>query len=230
MPTPARFFLPLHRLVFLGFFGLAGLSGTGFAMATEEPKYQVLASDASIEVRRYAPLLLAEVLVDGDMDDASNQGFRLLANYIFGNNRVETEASSAKIAMTAPVTVTPQSSKISMTAPVTIEAQSAQNDLSDAQQWRVSFVMPNQYTLNNIPKPNNKRVSLRAVPEKYFVVLTYSGFNTSAKVQRLSDDVLAWSQSKNLKVLGLPQLARYNPPWTLPMFRRNEIMLEIAAP
>ena len=220
LPTRARAFMPL----------LLGLLWMNSAMAIEEPKYKVLATDGSIEVRHYEPLLMAEVIVEGDMDEASSKGFRLIADYIFGNNQNADNAASSKIAMTAPVTVAPQSSKISMTAPVTIEAQSAQPDIGKAQTWRVHFVMPSQYTLNTIPKPNNNAVSLREVPEKFVAVLKYSGFNTTAKVQRLSDEALAWCNTKGMKILGLPQLARYDPPWTLPMFRRNEIMVEIAAP
>ena len=196
-------------------------------MAIEEPKYKVLFNDGSMEVRRYKPLLMAEVVVEGDMDEASNKGFRLIADYIFGNNQNPDNAASAKIAMTAPVTVVPESSKISMTAPVTVAPQSVQSDSGTTSTWRVHFVMPSQYSLSTIPKPKNKAVSLREVPEKYFVVLKYSGFNTESKVRRLNDEVLAWSQSKGLKNLGPPQLARYDPPWTLPMFRRNEIMVEI---
>ena len=220
MSTPTRNLMPL----------LLGLLWMNSAMAIEEPKYKVLATDGSIEVRRYEPLLMAEVIVEGDMDEASSKGFRLIADYIFGNNQSADNATSSKIAMTAPVTVAPQSSNISMTAPVTIEAQSAQPDIGKAQTWRVHFVMPSQYTLNTIPKPNNKAVSLREVPEKFVAVLKYSGFNTTAKVQRLSDEALAWCNVKGIKILGLPQLARYDPPWTLPMFRRNEILVEIAAP
>lgn len=187
----------------------------GAAVAVEEPKNQVLSAEGSFEVRHYAPVLIAEVLVDGDMDEASGQGFRLIADYIFGNNQSEDSAASSKIAMTAPVS---------------IESQSTQPDIGSASQWRVSFVMPSQYTLKTIPKPKNKAVSLRAVPEKYVVVLKYSGFNSAAKVQRLSDEALAWGRAQGLKILGQPQLARYDPPWTLPMFRRNEIMVEVAAP
>jgi hypothetical protein len=200
-----RFSLPL----------LLSLLWMGAAMAVEEPKYQVLSAEGSFEVRHYAPVLIAEVLVDGDMGEASGQGFRQIADYIFGNNQSEDSAASSKIAMTAPVSIEPQS-----TPP----------DMGSASQWRVSFVMPSQYTRKTIPKPKNKAVSLREVPEKYVVVLKYSGFNSAAKVQRLSDETLAWGKAQGLKILGQPQLARYDPPWTLPMFRRNEIMLEVAAP
>jgi hypothetical protein len=200
------------------------------AMATEEPHYDVRVSQGPFELRHYAPTLIAETVVDGDMDAASGKGFRLIADYIFGNNRAAGSQQAAKIAMTAPVTMEPQSSKIAMTAPVTIEPQSGNTAMAEATQWRIHFVMPSQYTLANIPKPNNSAVTLRELPRKYFVVYRYSGFNTLARVQEKTNDALAWTQQQSLKVVGTPQLSRYDPPWTLPMFRRNEIMVEVAAP
>jgi hypothetical protein len=82
----------------------------------------------------------------------------------------------------------------------------------------------------NIPKPNNRAVTLHELPSKYFVVLRYSGFNSMARVQEKTNEALAWTKQQSLKVVGTPQLSRYDPPWTLPMFRRNEIMVEVAAP
>jgi SOUL heme-binding protein len=204
---------------------LVGFLGMESAMAIEEPKYEVRTSQAPFELRHYAPTLIAQTIVEGDMDEASNKGFRLIADFIFGNNLAANSEQAAKIAMTAPVTVEPQSSKIAMTAPVTIEPQ-----LGSAQQWRVHFVMPSQYTLANIPKPKNSAVTLHELPSKYFVVHRYSGFNTVARVQEKTDEALAWARQQSLKVIGTPQLSRYDPPWTLPMFRRNEIMVEVAAP
>jgi hypothetical protein len=213
--------LNTHTLLAL----LVGFLGMESAMAIEEPKYEVRTSQAPFELRHYAPTLIAQTIVDGDMDEASNKGFRLIADFIFGNNLAANSEQAAKIAMTAPVTVEPQSSKIAMTAPVTIEPQ-----LGSAQQWRVHFVMPSQYTLANIPKPKNSAVTLHELPSKYFVVNRYSGFNTVARVQEKTDEALAWAKQQSLKVIGTPQLSRYDPPWTLPMFRRNEIMVEVAAP
>ena len=213
--------LNTHTLLAL----LVGFLGMESAMAIEEPKYEVRASQAPFELRHYAPILIAQTIVEGDMDTASNKGFRLIADFIFGNNLAADSEQAAKIAMTAPVTVEPQSSKIAMTAPVTIEPQSG-----SAQQWRVHFVMPSQYNLANIPKPKNSAVTLHELPSKYFVVHRYSGFNTEARVQEKTDEALAWAKQQSLKVMGTPQLSRYDPPWTLPMFRRNEIMVEVAAP
>ena len=200
------------------------------AMAIEEPKYEVIVSDAQFEVRHYAPVLIAETIVEGDMDAASSKGFRLIADFIFGNNLSSDTDKKSKIAMTAPVTVEPQSSKIAMTAPVTVEPQAAESNMKTAKTWRINFVMPSQYTLANIPKPKNNAVSLREVPSKYFIVHKYSGFNTVARVQTKTDETVEWAIKRSYKMIGTPQLSRYDPPWTLPMFRRNEIMLEIAAP
>ena len=200
------------------------------AMAIEEPHYDVIVSQAPFELRHYAPSLIAQTIVEGDMDEASNKGFRLIADFIFGNNLAVGSEQAAKIAMTTPVTVELQSSKIAMTAPVTIEPQSDATSVASAKQWRIHFVMPSQYTLTNIPKPNNSAVTLHEVPRKYFVVHRYSGFNTMARVQEKTDETLAWAKQQSLKVVGTPQLSRYDPPWTLPMFRRNEIMVEVTAP
>ena len=200
------------------------------AMAIEEPKYEVIVSDAQFEVRHYAPVLIAETIVEGDMDAASSKGFRLIADFIFGNNLSSDTDKKAKIAMTAPVTVEPQSSKIAMTAPVTVEPQAAESNMKTAKTWRINFVMPSQYTLANIPKPKNNAVSLREVPSKYFIVHKYSGFNTVSRVQTKTDETVEWAIKRSYKMIGTPQLSRYDPPWTLPMFRRNEVMLEIAAP
>ena len=212
-------------------------------MATEEPKFEVLSQDGSIELRRYPAFVVAETTVEGDMDAASGKGFRAIADYIFGNTQSvapSTDASSEKIAMTAPVTMEPvaaPSQKIAMTAPVAMEpldSQAASSNgmsaMQGAKQWRMHFVMPSQYTLASLPKPNNPAVRLRQVPAKTWAVLSYSGFNTEAKIQQKTDELVAWLADQKIKPLGSPQLARYNPPWTLPMFRRNEIMLEVQQP
>jgi len=194
------------------------------AMAIEEPSFKVIAKSGTFELRQYAPMLVAETLVDGDMDDASSAGFRKIADYIFGNNQVQAGTSSTKIAMTAPVTMEPQSQKIAMTAPVALIP--AEN-MAASQQWRVHFVMPSQYTMGSIPKPKNPDVKLREIPGKLFAVNSFTGFNTQSRIQAKTDELSAWIGQKNLKSLGQTQLARYDPPWTLPMFRRNEVMIEV---
>ena len=140
----------------------------GNVMAIEEPKFEVLLTDGSFEIRQYAPYLTAETLVMGDMDEASGKGFRLIADYIFGNNQAISSTASEKISMTAPVTIEPQMDAGSM---------------ETSKQWLVKFIMPSQYTLATIPKPKNSAVNLREVPSKRYAVLKYSGFNFQSKVQ-----------------------------------------------
>ncbi len=196
----------------------------GTLMATEEPKFESLRKEDNLEIRRYVPVIVAEALVDGDMDTASSRGFQLIAGYIFGNNE--------RIAMTAPVVAEPQSSaeKIAMTTPVSIEPQNAEDSkMAGAQRWRVHFVMPSQYTLATLPKPLNPQVQLREVPAKTFAALTYSGINTENTAQEKTEQLLNWLKMQKIETIGKPQLARYNPPWTLPFLRRNEILQEIKA-
>ena len=196
---------------------LIALILTGVVMATEEPKYSVLQKESPFEVRSYAPMILAEVHVDGDLDEASSQGFRLIAAYIFGQNQV-----NEKIAMTAPVTIEDQaakSAKIAMTAPVGIE--------SNAGQWIVSFVMPAEYTMETIPKPINTQVQLRQIPAIKKAVISFSGFYNSQKVADKTLELKEWMNARNLKGAGEPNFARYNPPWTLPFMRRNEVLINL---
>ena len=201
------------------------------AMATEEPKYKVVLRDGEMEIRQYDAFIIAEVVVDGDMDEASSKGFRQIADFIFGNNLAPGANASSKIAMTAPVAMTPEakSEKIAMTAPVTMSPQADSADMT-ANRWRVHFVMPSQYSMSSIPKPRNPEVTLREVPAKLFVVISFSGFTTVAKIQQKTDAALAWVKAGKYTAVGAPQLARYDPPWTLPMWRRNEVMVEITAP
>ena len=204
-------------------------------MAVEEPKFEVLTEDGSYQVRRYAPVIVAETLVDGDMDAASGKGFRLIADYIFGNNTLAVagaDNASEKIAMTAPVTLEPvaRSAKIAMTAPVMAEPVAADASMATASQWRIQFVMPGEYSMQTLPKPVNPAVSLRELPARTFAVLSYSGLNTASKVQQKTDELTAWMRSRQLEPVGAAQLARYDPPWTLPMWRRNEIQVEVKNP
>ena len=197
---------------------------TSAAMATEEPKYVLLEKSEPFELRAYAPRIMAEVQVDGDLDAASSQGFRLIAAYIFGKNQV-----SEKIAMTAPVGIESadqnKGAKIAMTAPVGIESSKPSEGAGN--QWTVSFVMPAEYTLASLPKPLDPQVKIREVPAEKRAVITFSGFYNEEKVQEKTQALRDWIKVKNLNSLGEPQFARYNPPWTLPFMRRNEVMIQV---
>jgi hypothetical protein len=196
--------------------GLVGLLIAGSVMAIEEPNYTVIEKSGEFELRVYAPMIVAETLVDGSMDKASSDGFRRVADYIFGNNTAP-QGGSQKISMTAPVTVEPKSEKISMTAPVSVQQTDGK--------WRLHFVMPSQYTMETLPKPNNPAVTLREVPSSNFAVIRFSGLVGEEKVAKKTAELMTWLTSKGITPKGTPELARYNPPWTLPFLRRNEVMV-----
>jgi hypothetical protein len=188
------------------------------AMAIEEPKFMLLEKDQAFELRSYEPKLIAEVEVDGDMRDASSKGFRLIADFIFGNNTSQA-GKPEKISMTAPVSVEPRAEKISMTAPVGV--QQANNG------WKVYFVMPSQYNLDTLPRPNNPLVIIKQVPSQKFAVIRFSGLVDEEKMAKKVAELKQWVDNKKLKMLGSPELARYNPPWTLPFLRRNEVLVAV---
>lgn len=195
----------------------------GVAMATEEPEYTVLNQADDFELRRYDPQIVAQTWVSGDQKQAGNKGFKILADYIFGNNTAPSGESS-KISMTSPVKMQPQmgeSQKIAMTSPVAMQEQDGK--------WRVRFVMPSKYTMQTLPKPNNSEVSIIEVPMQTYGVIKFSGFTGEQKVAEKTQALKTWMQGQNLKIIGDAEMARYNPPWTLPFMRRNEVMIEYQA-
>ncbi len=184
------------------------------AMAIEEPKYTVAKKDGNIEIRLYESFVVAETVVDtSDFDEASNEGFRRLAGFIFGGNKIQR-----KIAMTSPVT-TEQSQKIAMTAPVETEQRGSS--------VRIAFTMPATFTLETLPVPNDSRVTLRQVPARRLAVIRYSGRWTVENFQEHSEELKSWIEKQGLKISGAPSLARYNPPFVPSFFRRNEVMIPV---
>ena len=179
----------------------------------EQAKYTVVQTDHDFEIRDYAPSLAAEVEVSGDRKEAISEGFKTIADYIFGNNQ-----SSDKVAMTAPV-IQEQSQTIAMTTPVIQEG--------DGKSWQVRFIMPSQYTLEMLPKPNNASVKIVELPAKRFAVIRFSGVPDNDDLKEKTEHLTDWLKQNNLKTVGKPVYAFYNPPWTLPFLRRNEVLIEI---
>lgn len=192
------------------------LTGATTAMATEEAPYTVIKTDDIFELREYTPQVLAEVIVDGDLEGAGNKAFRPLFRYISGDNK-----SRGKIAMTAPVSQEQQGEKIAMTAPVS--QQSAQG------KWAVSFMMPASYTMENLPAPDDPNIKLRQVPARRVAAVRYSGLWSENNYLRYKQELESWITANRLKVIGDPVWARYNPPFTLWFLRRNEILIPIVS-
>lgn len=209
--------------------------------STPEPPFNRLAQAESFEVRRYQPRLIAQTTVDGSYDDAANIGFRRLADYIFGNN-----STSASIEMTAPVGVAAaappsKGSSIAMTTPVTITPGTPTNTgalsnpgITTAGSYVITFFMPQEYTRDTLPKPNNPQVVIEELPPQTFAVIRFSGTTDGQIVEAKTSELRSFIQASRLVPLGaagaVPVLARYDPPWTLPAFRRNEVMIQIQDP
>ena len=179
----------------------------------EKPDYKVIQTERNIEIRQYEPMIIAAVEVDGKREDAIREGFRLIADYIFGNNTVQRD-----IAMTAPVQQQ-ESQKIAMTAPV--------QQQSTGKSWQISFVMPSKYSMETLPEPKNDRVRLKEIMTKKFVVIKFSGTNSNENVTEHENQLMNYIESNQIKIIDSPKYAFYNAPWTLPFMRRNEVMIEI---
>jgi effector-binding domain-containing protein len=179
----------------------------------EKPDYKVIQTERNIEIRQYEPMIIAEVEVDGKREDAIREGFRLIADYIFGNNTVQRD-----IAMTAPVQQQ-ESQKIAMTAPV--------QQQSTGRSWQISFVMPSKYSMETLPEPKNDRVRLKEIMTKKFVVIKFSGTNSNENVTEHENQLMNYIEANQIKIIDSPKYAFYNAPWTLPFMRRNEVMIEI---
>lgn len=183
--------------------------------AIEEPAYEVVRTIDKVEIRQYAPYVVAEVLIAASAEDAGNQAFPILAGYIFGKNEGER-----KMEMTAPVTQTAVPVKMSMTAPVTQSAAPGGGFL-------VQFVLPREVTLATAPKPLDPRVQLREVPGTRVAVIRYSGTWSQANYE---DHLSRLKTALNVAGLGWsgePVFSRYNGPWTPWFMRRNEIWLTL---
>jgi hypothetical protein len=184
------------------------------AMAIEAAKYEVVKKDNKFEIRDYAPHILAETVVEGDVKDAGNNAFKRLFRYISGDNR-----SRDKVAMTAPVSQQPMREKIKMTAPV------GQRRVQE--KWAVSFMMPASYTLETLPEPEDPNITLRQVPARRMAAVRYTGFWSEKSYLRYKLELESWIYERGLNIVGDPIWARYNPPFTPWFLRRNEILIPV---
>jgi effector-binding domain-containing protein len=183
-------------------------------MAIEEAKYKVLEKDNRFEIRDYDPHILAETIVEGDLEEAGNKAFNKLFRYISGDNR-----SRNKVAMTAPVSQQPMGEKIKMTAPV------GQRRVQE--KWAVSFMMPTSYTIETLPEPEDRNITLRQVPARRMASVRYSGFWSEKRYLRYKSELESWIYERGHTIVGDPIWARYNPPFTPWFLRRNEILIPI---
>lgn len=188
----------------------------GIRVGTEEPPHTSEPLADGVEIRRYQPRIAAETTVQAPEEQARSDGFRRLAGYIFGGNQ-----GSDKIAMTAPVSQTAaRGSTIAMTAPVTRSGD-------DDNGWVIRFFMPSKWTMATLPVPNDERVRLVEVPSETVAVLRFTGDRSQAAVAARSAELLNVLRDKGIETTGVPEAWFYDPPWTVPPLRRNEVVVSI---
>jgi hypothetical protein len=200
---------------------LAGCSVVGVRTGTEQPKYEVVERlNDGVEVRRYGERLAAEVTVNrGRRGSNENAAFGALAGYIFGKNEARVD-----IDMTSPVETSSRrpenrSEKIAMTSPV------ATTSTGGAMTMR--FFLPASYTLDTVPVPLNSNISIVPVPFETIAALKFSGMRSSANVAIQTAALLKHLDETDWTPAAAPVAYFYDPPWTLPALRRNEIVVKV---
>ncbi len=184
--------------------------------ALEEPAYQTQMQEGSFEIREYSSYLVAEVFMEEEnFDEASGDGFRMLADYIFGNNL----SRSASVQMAGKAEAA--SENIAMTAPVQMDQGKKSN------QWRMAFSLPSKWNLETAPVPNDQRVNLREISPERMVVLQFSGRMATQDLEEKEQELRQWAMKQGITVVGSVRTARYDPPWTLPFLRKNEVQLKV---
>ncbi|MCA6297378.1 MAG: heme-binding protein [Phenylobacterium sp.] len=218
---------------------LAGVGQlVGIRAGTEQPPYEVVGRIGDAEIRRYAPQIAAEAVVEGPVETARNEGFRRVAGYIFGDN-----TAKASVAMTAPVVQGREaaggSQSIAMTAPV-VQARAGRSESiamtspvvqqpAGAESWSIQFIMPSKYTLATLPQPNDPRVRLVEIPARTFAVVRFSGLGREDAVARHEKALDAALAGSSWRAVGEPVTWYYDPPWTVPFLRRNEVARPVEA-
>lgn len=198
-----------------------GGSAVGVRHGTEEPRYTVEQQIPGVEIRRYGPRIAAETAVAASEEAARNVGFRRLARYIFGANH-----AAAKIAMTAPVAQQPGSvrgQKIAMTAPVSQRAG------ADGE-WVIRFFMPADKTMESLPEPDDDAIKLVTVPAETVAVRRFTGSRSRRAIASQTAELmraLRVLRNKGFEPTGPPAAWFYDPPWTIPMLRRNEVVVPV---
>ena len=185
---------------------------------TEQQQYRVLESRGDVELREYAPCVVADVVVPGSAEQAASAAFQPLFQYISGANR-----GAEPLAMTAPVIQQPTGEQLAMTAPVIQEP-------AGTDEWTVSFVLPAGRSLSDYPVPSDPRVSLRAVPAETAAAIRWSGRWTASNIARRSQDLRRAMTEAGWQESGAPRWARFDPPWKPPFARRNETVIPVRRP
>ena len=172
----------------------------GFKSTLEQPKYQVIAElPGGVEVRQYEARTYAASRVDGTDREARRQGFRLLFNYITGENSGEEE--------------------ISMTIPVSTEIEDKEHVMQ--------FYLPSQYDEANAPAPKNPNVSIGTIAPRIEAALEYTGSQSTQRAEMHAFLMKKALKESGWEMTGDTRSMFYNQPFSVPFLRRNEVIVEV---
>ena len=197
---------------------LSGCSFLGIRSGYEQPSYTVVDKlSESVEIRTYEPRLAAEAsVVKDDLDEGRREAFRILFRYISGNNLAGKE-----VEMTAPVESAAAPKQIAMTTPV--EAASTRGG-----KVHMRFFLPSAYSEETAPEPVDSRVRIVSSDEQIVAAIRFSGTLTEKARAAKTEELLRTLDRTSWEAMSDPVAYLYDPPWTLPFLRRNEIVVEIS--
>ena len=112
--------------------------------------------------------------------------------------------------------------EIPMTAPVFMNDSAPENTGGV-----MSFVMPNDFTLQTTPKPTNEDVKVSEVKNYKVAVIEFSGTLSDNNVQKYTQRLTNWIDAHGYTATSQAIKAGYNGPFTIPMFRKNEVLIEV---
>jgi hypothetical protein len=164
----------------------------------ESPSYKVIKSFEDFEIRNYDAMVVAKTEIKSEAyEESSSSGFRTIANYIFGGNK--------------------ENQQIAMTSPVIMEM---------GEKSSMSFVMPEEHAIENLPEPNSKNVEIIQIQPKTYAVLEFTGYANDKKIKKHTKRLLQFMKAENLVPIGTIKYLGYNPPWQV-LGRKNEVAVEV---
>ena len=164
----------------------------------ESPSYKVIKSFEDFEIRNYDAMVVAKTEIKSEAyEESSSSGFRTIANYIFGGNM--------------------ENQQIAMTSPVIMEM---------GEKSSMSFVMPEEHAIENLPEPNSKNVEIIQIQPKTYAVLEFTGYANDKKIKKHTKRLLQFMKAENLMPIGTIKYLGYNPPWQV-LGRKNEVAVEV---
>jgi SOUL heme-binding protein len=166
----------------------------------ETPNYHVISKYKNMEIRQYPIMIRASILQKGTRQEAISLGFSKLAGYIFGQN-----VAHQKIKMTTPV---------------------LQETLKDG--WKIQFIMPAYLMMDELPRPLEQDIQLQESDEQRMAVIRFSGRIKESRLQYFASHLQQYLQTQGCKTQSSAIYAFYNPPWTMPFMRRNEVWFSVA--